>query len=78
MGRIIVANRHGHQLVTWDGTLTTEEGRIAVQAAERILTEARTRGCAISKKENGRHVLDPGPFNPDTEEYQIITPIVGG
>lgn len=77
MGRIIVANRHGHQLVTWD-TTDTEEARRAVEEAERIITDSRANGCAISKKVNGVHVLDREPFDPNTEEYQIIAPIAGG
>jgi hypothetical protein len=79
MGRIIVANRHGHQLVAWETTeVDTEEGRRAVEDAERIIKEAREAGCAISKKVNGVHVIDRDPFDPDAEEYQIIAPIAGG
>jgi len=78
MGRIIVANRHGHQLVEWDTTTDTEESRRAIAEAERVLEEARTNGCAISKKVNGVHVLDLDPFDPDAEEYQIVAPIAGG
>ncbi len=77
MGRIIVANRHGHQLVEWN-TDQTEEARQAVADAERILEEARASGCAVSKKVDGVHVLDRTPFDPDAEEYQIISPIAGG
>jgi hypothetical protein len=77
MGRIIVANRHGHQLVEWE-TTDTEEARRAVADAERIIEEARASGCAISKKVNGEHVIDRDPFDPDVEEYQIIAPIAGG
>ncbi len=79
MGRIIVANRHGHQLVAWETTeVDTEEGRRAVEDAERIIKEAREAGCAISRKVNGVHVIDRDPFDPDAEEYQIIAPIAGG
>jgi hypothetical protein len=77
MGRIIVANRRGHQVVEWD-TTDTEEARIQVQEAERILREAREQGCAISKKVDGAHVLDREPFDLTVEEYQIIAPIAGG
>lgn len=77
MGRIIVANRRGHQVIEWEAT-DTEEARIQIQEAERILREARERGCAISKKVNGVHVLDNEPFDPHVEEYQIIAPIAGG
>lgn len=77
MGRIIVANRHGHQLLEWT-TTDTEESRQAIAEAERVLEEARANGCAISKKVNGVHELDRGPFDPDAEEYQIIAPIAGG
>lgn len=77
MGRIIVANRHGHQLLEWQ-TTDTEEARATVEEAERILREAREAGCAISKKVDGTHVLDRGGFDPDAEEYQIIAPIAGG
>jgi hypothetical protein len=78
VGRIIVANRHGDQVVEWDPTLETEEGKAAVIEAEKILEEARARGCAVSKKVDGRHVIDNGPFDPQAEEYQIIAPIAGG
>lgn len=77
MGRIIVANRHGHQLVEWN-TTNTEEARQAVADAEQILEEARANGCAVSKKVDGVHVIDRTPFDPDAEEYQIISPIAGG
>ncbi len=78
MGRIIVANRHGDQVVEWDPTVETEAGREAVAAAEQIIAEARARGCAISKKVDGKHVIDTGAFDPNAEEYQIIAPIAGG
>jgi hypothetical protein len=77
VGRIIVANRRGHQVVEWS-TTDTEEARAAIAEAERILREAREAGCAISKKVNGVHVLDRGKFDPEAEEYQIIAPLVGG
>ena len=41
MGRIIVANRRGHQLVEWDADTQTEEAREGILEAERILREAR-------------------------------------
>lgn len=78
MGRIIVANRHGDQVVEWDPAQETEEGRQAVAAAQQILEEARARGCAVSKKVAGQHVIDNGPFDPNAEEYQVIAPIAGG
>lgn len=77
MGRIIVANRRGHQVVEWSDT-DTEEARAAIAEAERILREARASGCAISKKVDGVHVLDRDEFDPAVEEYQIIAPIAGG
>jgi len=77
VGRIIVANRHGHQVVDWDVT-DTEEARAGIAEAERILEEARASGCAVSKKVGGVHVLDESPFDPSAEEYQIIAPIAGG
>jgi hypothetical protein len=77
MGRIIVANRHGHQVVEWS-TTDTDEARETIAEAERILSEARAAGCAIAKKIDGVHVLDKGAFDPAAEEYQIIAPIAGG
>ena len=77
MGRIIVANRRGHQVVEWE-TTDTEEARRSIEEAERILREARAGGCAVSKKVGGQHVLDDGPFDPHAEEYQIVAPIAGG
>jgi hypothetical protein len=77
VGRIIVANRRGHQVVEWT-TTDTEEARRTIEEAERILAEARSNGCAVSKKVNGVHVLDRDPFDPQVEEYQIIAPIAGG
>lgn len=79
MGRIIVANRRGHQVVEWNNTDTdTEEARRQIAEAERILREAREHGCLVSKKVDGQHVLDKAPFDPKAEEYQIIAPIAGG
>jgi hypothetical protein len=77
MGRIIVANRHGHQVVEWANT-DTEEARETIAEAERILEEARAAGCAVAKKVDGVHVLDRGKFDPAAEEYQILAPIAGG
>jgi hypothetical protein len=78
VGRIIVANRRGHQLVEWDADTQTEEARESIIEAERILREARDKGCAVSKRVGSQHVLDDGPFDPSAEEYQIIAPIAGG
>jgi hypothetical protein len=78
VGRIIVANRRGHQLVEWDTETDTEEARESILEAERILKEARDKGCAVSRKVSTKHVLDDGPFDPYAEEYQIIAPIAGG
>ena len=79
MGRIIIANRHGDQVLEWDPAATdTEEARAQIAAAEQIIREARERGCAVSKKVDGRHVIDNGPFDPQAEEYQVIAPIAGG
>ena len=78
MGRIIVANRRGHQLVEWDADTDTEEAKAGVLEAERILREAREKGCAVSRKVGTQHVLDDRPFDPNVEEYQIIAPIAGG
>jgi hypothetical protein len=78
MGRIIVANRRGHQIVEWDTETDTDEAREGVQEAERILREAREKGCAVSRKVGTQHVLDDAPFDPSVEEYQIIAPIAGG
>jgi len=77
MGRIIVANRRGHQVVEWE-VGESEEARALVEQAEQIIREAREQGCAVSRKVGGQHVLDDGPFDPNAEEYQIIAPIAGG
>jgi hypothetical protein len=77
MGRILVANRRGHQVVEWV-TPDTEEARHSIEEAERILREARESGCMVSKKVDGRHVIDRAPFDPNVEEYQILAPIAGG
>jgi len=77
MGRILVANRRGHQVVEW-ATTDTAEARRSIEEAERILREARESGCMVSKKVAGRHVIDRAPFDPNVEEYQIIAPIAGG
>jgi hypothetical protein len=78
VGRIIVANRRGHQLVEWDTETDTEEARETILEAERIVREARDKGCVVSKKVGTQHLLDDGPFDPQAEEYQIIAPIAGG
>jgi hypothetical protein len=77
MSRIIIANRRGHQVLEWNVD-QTEESRLLVEEAERIIKEARERGCAISRKVDGQHVIDNRPFDPRVEEYQIIAPIAGG
>jgi hypothetical protein len=77
VGRIIVANRRGHQVVEWEAT-DTEEARQQIAVAERILREAREHGAMVSKKVDGKHVLDRQPFDPNAEEYQIVAPIAGG
>lgn len=77
MSRIIIANRRGHQVIEWEVD-DTEASRALIEEAERIIREARQQGCAISKKVEGRHVLDTAPFDPRVEEYQIIAPIAGG
>lgn len=78
MGRIIVANRRGHQLLEWDTETDTDEAQERIAEAERILREAREKGCAISRKVGTQHVLDNSPFDPYAEEYQIVAPIAGG
>jgi len=78
VGRIIVANRRGHQVVEWDADTQTEEAQASIIEAERILREARDKGCAVSKRVGSQHVLDDAPFDPYAEEYQIIAPIAGG
>ena len=77
MHRLIVANRRGHQVVEWE-TTDTEEARAQIAEAERIIREARDKGCVVSRKVDGRHVIDTQPFDPKVEEYQIIAPIAGG
>ena len=54
MHRIIVANRRGHQVVEWDIDTDTQEARERIAEAERILQEARQRGCVVSKKVDGK------------------------
>lgn len=78
MARIIVANRHGHQVVEYDTATDTEEARRSVIEAERILQEAREQGCRVSKLVGNQHVIDDGPFDPKVEEYQVIAPLAGG
>jgi len=78
VARIIVANRHGHQVVEYDTVTDTEEARRSVEEAERILREARDQGCRVSKKVGDQHVIDDGPFDPTVEEYQVIAPLAGG
>lgn len=77
MGRILVANRRGHQVVEWD-TTDTDEARQQIVEAERILREARENGCLVSRKVGDQHVIDRAPFDPQVEEYQIVAPIAGG
>ncbi|HVB63231.1 MAG TPA: hypothetical protein VNE17_00780 [Nitrolancea sp.] len=78
MSRLIIANRRGHQVLEWDPSVDTDETREAIAEAERIINDARLRGCAVSRKVEGQHVLDTGRFDPAAEEYQIIAPIAGG
>jgi hypothetical protein len=79
MGRLIVANRRGHQVLEWPDTdLETDEACQQIAIAERIIEEARAHGAFVSKKVDGQHVLDRSPFDPQVEEYQIVAPIAGG
>ena len=79
MARLIIANRHGHQVVEWNpDTLDSQETQAAVVEVERLLREAREQGCRVSRKVGDQHVLDDGPFDPTVEEYQVIAPIAGG
>jgi hypothetical protein len=78
MGRISGANRRGDQRVEWEPGVTTEEEPAAVTTAEQPLREARQGGCAIAKRVDGHHVLDPGPFDPQAEEDPILAPRAGG
>ena len=79
MGRLIVANRRGDQVLEWTDTdLDTEEALEQIAMAERIIEEARAHGAMVSKKVDGQHVLDRAPFDPQAEEYQIVAPIAGG
>jgi hypothetical protein len=79
MGRLIVANRRGHQVLEWPDTdIDTEEAYQQIALAERIIAEARAHGAMVSKKVDGQHVLDRSPFDPQVEEYQIVAPIAGG
>jgi hypothetical protein len=77
MGRLIVANRRGDQVLEWSDT-DTEEARQQIALAEHIIEEARAHGALVSKKVDGQHVLDRDPFDPRIEEYQIVAPIAGG
>jgi hypothetical protein len=77
MGRLIVANRHGHQVVEWPDT-DTEEAHEQAALAAHLMEEARAHGAFVSRKVDGQHVLDRDPFDPQAEEYQIVAPIVGG
>jgi hypothetical protein len=72
MGRIIVANRRGHQVVEWN-TTDTEEARATVEEAERILREVRAAGCAISKKVDGVHVRSSLP-SPAADSGPSVQP----
>jgi hypothetical protein len=64
--------------VEWDAETESVEARESIVEAERILREAREKGCAVSKRVGTQHVLDDAPFDPYAEEYQIIAPIAGG
>jgi len=79
MGRLIVANRRGDQVLEWPDTdMDTEEACQQIAIAARIIEEARAHGAMVSKKVDGQHVLDRAPFDPQVEEYQIVAPIAGG
>jgi hypothetical protein len=77
MGRLIVANRCGHQVLEWPDT-DTEEARQQIARAARIIQEARAHGALVAKKVDGQHMLDRAPFDPHGEEDQIVAPIAGG
>jgi hypothetical protein len=79
MGRLIVANRRGDQVLEWPDTdIDTEEARQQIALIEHIIAEARAHGALVSKKVDGQHMLDRAPFDPQVKEYQIVAPIAGG
>jgi hypothetical protein len=79
MGRLIVANRRGDQVLEWPDTdIDTEEACQQIALVERIIEEARAHGALVAKKVGGQHMLDRAPFDPQVEEYQIVAPIAGG
>ena len=49
MGRLIVANRRGHQVVEWpDAETDTDEAQELIATAERLIDEARAHGAFVS------------------------------
>ena len=72
MGRLIVANRRGHQVLEWPDT---EEARQQIALAERIIEEARAHGALVSKKVDGQHVLDRTPSIPRSRSIRLWRPL---
>ena len=78
MGRLIVANRRGHQVLeVARHRHDTEEARQQVALAERIIQEARAHGAMVSKKVDGQHVLDRAPLIPRSRSTRLWRPLPG-
>ena len=75
-GRLL--HDHAREDIGLEHHQNADEARESIVEAERILREAREKGCAVSRKVGTKHVLDDAPFDPNVEEYQIIAPIAGG
>ncbi len=77
MGRLIVANRRGHQVLEWPDT-DTEEARQQIALVAPDYPGGPCPWRAGLQASDGQHVLDRGPYDPQVEEYQIVAPIAGG
>jgi len=75
----VLVNPDGRLWLDRHGSGRSDTGVILTpHEAERIIREAREHGAMVSKKVDGKHVLDRAPFDPNVEEYQIVAPIAGG
>lgn len=81
MGVLRVLSHHGDDTTEWSypAVLTgDEEAQRAVEEAERIFAEQRTRGATAVRVSPGQPAQRIDSFDPTAEEIVMIPRVVGG
>lgn len=81
MGTLRVMSRHGDDRITWNSQqLETHdpETMAAIQEAERIFNDERTRGATAFKVESGKTVERIDKFDRTAEQIVLVPRVVGG